>query len=530
MPPAKNGDYAFLLHVARSLKSRGKGAIILPHGVLFRGNVEAEIRRNLIRRGYIKGIIGLPPNLFYGTGIPACSIVVDKENADARRGIFMIDASRGFVKDGNKNRLRHQDIHKIVDVFNNQIEIPKYSRMVPLAEIADEKNNYNLNIPRYIDSQEPEDIQDIEAHLLGGIPVRDSKALESYWQVCPSLESELFEASERTGYSRLKVEQGDIKKIIYEHPEFVAYASEVDDHFRRWRERSAPVLKRVEVGAKPKVLIRDLSEDMLQTFDDIHLIDKYDVYQHLMSYWSDVMQDDVYMIAVDGWQANTDLLPPRLVIERYFPEEQKTIEQLEADRDSITRQREEMEEEHSGEEGMLEAVKNGKGKITKGAVQERVVELKSEILESSDTSFEQKRLAKAIRKDFAKINWEKGLKDEAELFSELDVLYDYLLLVESEAAATKKVREARAALDRKVAAKYGELDADEVKTLVVDDKWMNALNRAVKLKMERISRNLTGRIKTLSERYAAPLPETAERVRDFTAKVAAHLAKMGFAF
>ena len=133
IPPKKNGDYAFLLHIIRSLKSKGKGAVILPHGVLFRGNAEAEIRKNIIRRGYIKGIIGLPANLFYGTGIPACIIVLDKENAENRKGIFMIDASKGFVKDGNKNRLREQDIHKIVDVFNKQMEIEKYSRMVPVS-------------------------------------------------------------------------------------------------------------------------------------------------------------------------------------------------------------------------------------------------------------------------------------------------------------------------------------------------------------------------------------------------------------
>jgi type I restriction enzyme M protein len=185
VPPMKNGDYAFLLHIIRSLKSTGKGAIILPHGVLFRGNAEGDIRRNIIRKGYIKGIIGLPPNLFYGTGIPACIIVLDKENAANRRAIFMIDASKGFIKDGNKNRLRHQDLHKIVDVFNKQIEVSKYSRKVPVAEIA--ANDYNLNIPRYIDSSEAEDVQDIEAHLLGGIPNYDIDALDDYWQVFPTL-------------------------------------------------------------------------------------------------------------------------------------------------------------------------------------------------------------------------------------------------------------------------------------------------------------------------------------------------------
>jgi len=213
IPPAKNGDYAFLLHLIRSLKSKGKGAIILPHGVLFRGNAEAEIRKNIIRKGFIRGIIGLPANLFYGTGIPACIVVIDKENADSRKGVFMIDASKGFVKDGNKNRLREQDIHKIVDVFNKQAEVPKYARMVSVDEI--ERNEYNLNIPRYIDSQEAEDIQDIEAHLLGDIPGQDIDDLDNYWQVYPTLKNALFTTSPREGYVTLKIAPDEIKHTIF---------------------------------------------------------------------------------------------------------------------------------------------------------------------------------------------------------------------------------------------------------------------------------------------------------------------------
>src|SRR5467141_2419167 len=177
-PPAKQGDYAYLLHIIRSMKGGSKAACILPHGVLFRGNVEATIRQQLVRSGYLKGIIGLPANLFYGTGIPACIVVIDKENSAARKGVFMIDASKGFIKDGNKNRLRAQDIHRIVDTFTRQVEVPRYARMVPLSEIADPKNDFNLNLPRYIDSTEPEDVQDIDAHLRGGIPDRDLNALE----------------------------------------------------------------------------------------------------------------------------------------------------------------------------------------------------------------------------------------------------------------------------------------------------------------------------------------------------------------
>ncbi|RUM74278.1 MAG: type I restriction-modification system subunit M, partial [Sulfurovum sp.] len=184
IPPAKNGDYAWLLHILTSLKSTGKAAVILPHGVLFRGGAEGEIRRNLIRRGFIKAVIGLPANLFYGTGIPACIIVLDKEHAHARTGIYMIDASEGYMKDGNKNRLRERDIHRIVDTFRKGETVERYARMVPLHEI--EANDYNLNIPRYIDSSEPEDRQDIDAHLHGGIPEYDIDALGAYWEVFPT--------------------------------------------------------------------------------------------------------------------------------------------------------------------------------------------------------------------------------------------------------------------------------------------------------------------------------------------------------
>jgi type I restriction enzyme M protein len=501
LPPAKNGDYAYLSHVIKSLKSRGKAAIILPHGVLFRGNAEAAIREKLIRRGFIKGIIALPPNLFYGTSIPACIIVIDKENADSRRGIFMIDAGRGFVKDGNKNRLRHQDIHKIVDVFNNQIELPKYSRMVSHAEI--ERNEFNLNIPRYIDSQEPEDTQDIEAHLLGGIPNRDVDDLEKYWQVFPTLKRELFSASGREQYSSLNVAQSAIKDTIYFHPEFASYSAEVNAIFQSWRERHTPVLKSIGSDTHPKALIRDIAEDLLKGFAGCRLIDQYDVYQQLMTYWTDTMQDDVYLITLDGWQANADLIPPPLIIERYYPEEQAAIERLEAEKESLTREREEMEEEHGGEDGLFAEAKNDNDKLNKASVQSRIRELERER------------------------NLNGG---DEESMAELNALESYLALIEREAKAGKKVKVARAELDRKVYETYGELDDDEVKTLVVDDKWMTMLDAAVRLELERVAQNLTGRIKTLAERYEMPLPQLAAGAEDLTAKVEAHLDKMGFAF
>src|SRR3954454_14402260 len=224
-PPAKQGDYAYLLHIIRSMKSSAKGACILPHGVLFRGNAEAVIRQQLVRSGYLKAIIGLPANLLYGTRIPAFIVVLDRENAAARKGIFMIDASKGFQKDGPKNRLREQDLHKIVDTLTRQDESdPRYARMVPVAEISGPKNDYNLNLPRYIDSTEPEDLQDIDGHLRGGIPERDLDALGAYWKVLPNVRAVLFEAFDKTGgrrgYARLKPAVTEVKPAIFGHAEF----------------------------------------------------------------------------------------------------------------------------------------------------------------------------------------------------------------------------------------------------------------------------------------------------------------------
>jgi len=414
IPPNKNGDYAFLLHILTSLKSTGKGAVVLPHGVLFRGNVEADIRRELVRRGYIKGIIGLPPNLFYGTGIPACILVLGKDATSCvSTGIFMIDASQGFMKDGNKNRLRHQDIRKIVDVFNavetqNPASLPRYARMVSRAEI--ESNDYNLNLPRYIDTTEAEDVQDIAAHLQGGIPQRDIDDLARYWDVFPGLKTALLVPGDN---GRATVETQNLASLR-DHPEFAAYTETISAIFAHWRDAHRPRLMALATGDPPRALIETLSKALLQAFSvetqvetqDFAslqpLIDKYDVYQHLMAYWTETMQDDVYMIVEEGWLAanrlrlleakskesaalkigkrkyKADLIPPVLIIARYFSGEQEAIKALEAEQDALAQQVAELEEEHGGEEGLLEEARSDAGNVTKTAAKARLREIEGD--------------------------------------------------------------------------------------------------------------------------------------------------------
>ena len=406
VPPKKKGDYAYLLHIIRSMKSVGKAACILPHGVLFRGNAEAVIRHQLVRSGYLKAIIGLPANLFYGTGIPACILVLDKENATVRKGIFMIDASKGFIKDGPKNRLREQDIHRVVDTFAKQAEIPRYARMVPVEEIADAKNDFNLNLPRYIDSTEPEDLQDIDGHLRGGIPERDIDdpvRLKPYWEILPSVSAALFKKADRSGYGQLRLPIAEVKPAIFGHVEFTAFHESATRLFAKWKKASIPLLKGFSQNGHPKPLIETIAEDLLATFKTAPLLDAYDVYQHLMDYWAETMQDDCYLIAAEGWKAGaqpreiqqvknkegklvwpephdfkkgrrrfkSDLVPAAILIARYFVTERDAIEAIEGKLAAIEQQLDEKREEQSGEEGLLAEVIEGEGekqKITAKAV------------------------------------------------------------------------------------------------------------------------------------------------------------------
>ena len=408
-----------------------------------------------------------------------------------------------------------------MDAFTRLAEIPRYSRMVSLAEISDAKNDFNLNLPRYIDSTEPEDLQDIDGHLRGGIPNRDIDALENFWQVFPAVRATLFKKADRPGYTQLRVPIGEVKAAIFGHAEFTAYNESATRLFKKWRTDSLPRLRGIAKGGKPKALIETLSEDLLATFEKARLLDAYDVYQHLMDYWEQTMQDDVYMIVSDGWREaakprliiedkekktkekpdftvgkmkyKAELIPTSLVIARYFAAEQAAIEKLEAEVAASEQALEEMAEEHGGEDGLLEAVKNDKDKLTKASGAARL----------------------------------KEIKGDADATDERKVLNDYLALADKAAATSTKVSEAQEALLIKLAAQFSELTEDEIKTLVVDDKWLATIAAAVQGELDRVSQTLTGRIRQLAERYTTPLPQLIGEVATLTARVDEHLKKMG---
>jgi type I restriction enzyme M protein len=614
VPPGKQGDYAYLLHIVRSLRSTGKGACILPHGVLFRGNAEAEIRRNLVKRGLIKAIIGLPANLFYGTGIPACIVVIDKDGAAARDAIFMVDASKGFIKDGNKNRLREMDIHRIVDVFTRQSEDdPRYARLVPRDEI--ERNEFNLNIPRYIDSQEAEDIQDIDGHRRGGIPTRDVDDQARYWAVCPGLRSALF-TERRPGYVDITVDKRQLKTAIFEHSEFATFTAGMQGLFDAWRSRVAAELKGLAPAFHPKELIVELGEGLLAHYEGKPLVDHYAVYQHLMDYWVETMQDDAYLLSSDGWKAKThrvmekvksgkkkgefvdrgwacDLVPKAVLVGRFFKAELAKLRELRGRLESATAAQTELEEQHGGDSGALSAVgnkteaeaalreaieavwaesdpdefktyeratrdteaqatllpqladgpflrtcRNAKGKLALGAIKARLKASgrgeEAEALEgylACDAALKRHRkTARGLYETAAAAVMERMVDEpEAEELEDLRVLTAYLDAVSEISLAKSEIKTAEATLDAKAYAQYSELTEDDVKALVVDDKWLATLSGRIYGELDRISQALTHRVGDLAERYEIPLPEAVAQVDALQAKVASHLKRMGFA-
>jgi type I restriction enzyme M protein len=514
VPPTKNGDYAFLLHILTSLKSTGKGAVILPHGVLFRGSSEGSIRKEIVGRGFIKAIVALPSNLFYGTTIPAAIIILDKEQASERTGIFMVDASKGFTKDGPKNRLRDRDIHKIVDALTEGTQIPGYSRLVPISEIVDPKNDYNLNLPRYIDSSEAEDIQDLSAHLFGGIPNHEIDQLDAYWKVMPSLRESLFEPFTRDSYSLLRVAPKAVLETIYQNAQYKKFIEKADNAFQTWLAEFSTEFVALAKGAKPKLVIEKVAESLLDTSSELPLVDPYAIYQTLMSYWSSTLQDDAFLVAAVGWleaaqlhavvdatdgvdatagkaKFRSDLLPASVLIDNYLPTLRDELAMIETASTSLQAEIDALIEEHGGDDGLINEALTDAGKVNKKQLISRI----------------------------------KGIGSNPDFADELAVLQHCAQLVEKLDSAKHQIKTIQGRINESLIAKYKELDEAEIKKLALI-KWESALSAAVESDRTRVAVEISDRISILGARYDETLSVVETKVFELTSRVNAHLNKL----
>lgn len=513
VPPEKNGDYAFLLHIIKSMAADGKGACILPHGVLFRGNAEGEIRKNIVKAGYIKGLIGLPQNLFYGTGIPACIIILDKQEASDRKGIFMIDAKDGFVKDGNMNRLREEDIQRIVDTWEAWVDVPHYARFVPQEEI--EKNDYNLNIPRYIEARDTEIVQNIDAHLKGGLPKHDIEQLSDYWDALPTLKDELVK-NQGNGYYAWAVSREQIDGIINDNEDYQTQQATLKHHCRtdfmeQWQET---IYNLAESSEKPKTLIERMGQSIRNLFGEGNLlVDEYDAYEQLMNFWAETMQDDVYMIMADGWKLNlrpklkedkkekkmvpvvvktwndleSDLLPVEYIVNRFCKSELEACDELSA---SIAFMENEVTSLVEENDDVFDTKNFEKEKVNLASVKKRAKVTKGE---------EQARLIEWIE-------WQNSIKAEK-----------------------AKLKEANDKLLSRVKEEYELLAQNEMRVKnLVKEKWVNAISTRIESELSRSIELLKSQLSAISDRYDQTLPSIDKEVEDYESRVNAHLAQMGF--
>lgn len=301
LAPKGKADYAFLLHDLYHLKPDGIMTIVLPHGVLFRGGEEGEIRKNLIEKNHIDAIIGLPANIFFGTGIPTIVMVLKQKRSQT--DVLIVDASKGFEKAGKNNRLRASDIKKIADVVTKRLNVEKYSRVVCRDEIR--ANDYNLNIPRYVDSSEKAESWDIYASMLGGIPVKEINEFDTYWTAFPGLKETLF-ASNNGAYANLKAT--DIKKAIQEYPEVQAFIKQYRvafDGFSEYLDRELiQAMSRVNISGQESILAKEI----FSRLSEIPLVDAYESYQILDNDWSQIAVD-LEIIQTEGFDAAKQVDP-----------------------------------------------------------------------------------------------------------------------------------------------------------------------------------------------------------------------------
>lgn len=507
IPPNRKGDYAYLLHIVSSLNDTGKGACILPHGALFRGNTEYDIRRNLVHKGYIKAVIGLPKNLFYGTGIPACIIVIDKKDLKSRKGIFMINASNGFRKEGPKNRLLERDIHYLVNTYKKKIEIKGYSRMVSISEVENEKNNFNLNLTRYVSNIETEDLQDIEGHICGGIPDRDVETLSHYWKIFPSLRNLLFKKS-RPNYNEIKTSPSKIKTFIKNNPEIKAYNIKFKKLYEKFITENISLLKNLNKDSNPKIIIKTISESLLSIYKSSPLIDGYKIYQHLMDYWLEKMQDDLYLIISDGWYKSaqsreiikaknknnklvwpeefdylkgkqrfkTDFLPLSIIVSNYFKSDRDVIKSLDNKIEALNQQLMEMIDEYGDEDGLL-----------------------TEVIEGDNEK--QKITLKRVKEQLKKINKNQDSHEEFEL------LQNCAKLLEKKAETITIRKITQETLEKKIDKKYPNLTVNKIKNLVVENKWLFSINEKIQEESFKSLQDLISRILVLAKRYKSTLPQ-----------------------
>lgn len=510
LAPKGKADYAFLLHDLFHIKPDGIMTIVLPHGVLFRGGEEGQIRKNLIENNHIDTIIGLPANIFFGTGIPTIIIVLKqkRENTDT----LIIDASKGFIKEGKNNKLRASDIKRIVDTVMNRESIDKFSRLVLREEIR--SNDYNLNIPRYVDSSEPAETWDLYASMFGGIPITEIDGLEEYWKAFPTLKSALFTNSD-IPYVELATE--DIKNTIKNHADIKTFENAFKDAFADFhlylKEEWIEKMEHVEISKSENVI----SENIFKRLDQVPLIDKYEAYQILDDEWGKIAVD-LEIIQTEGFAA-TKKVDPNLVTKKKDGKEQEIQDgwvgrvipfelvqkELLSDRYKELRKK----------EARLAEIPSLYEEIIEDMTEE---EKDGQVLNDNNDAFIPKEVTKKL----------KELKKEApteEVKSFIDKLDRYERLSKEEKDLKKEIKSETAKLHMLTKETIENL-TDSMVCELLDKKWIGNLLESINKLPDTIVDNLVSKIQALESKYKTTYFELEKEIKETEMKLASMIDEL----
>ena len=510
LAPKGKADYAFLLHDLFHIKPDGIMTIVLPHGVLFRGGEEGQIRKNLIENNHIDTIIGLPANIFFGTGIPTIIIVLKqkRENTDT----LIIDASKGFIKEGKNNKLKASDIKRIVDAVMNRESIDKFSRLVSREEIR--SNDYNLNIPRYVDSSEPAETWDLYASMFGGIPMTEIDGLEEYWKAFPTLKSALFTNSD-IPYVELATE--DIKNTIKNHADIKTFENAFKDAFADFhlylKEEWIEKMEHVEISKSENVI----SENIFKRLDQVPLIDKYEAYQILDDEWGKIAVD-LEIIQTEGFAA-TKKVDPNLVTKKKDGKEQeiqdgwvgRVIPFELVQKELLSDRYKELREK----EARLAEIPSLYEEIIEDLTEE---EKDGQVLNDNNDAFVPKEVTKKL----------KELKKEApteEVKSFIDKLDRYERLSKEEKDLKKEIKNETAKLHMLTKETIENL-TDSMVCELLDKKWIGNLLESINKLPDTIVDNLVSKIQALESKYKTTYFELEKEIKETEKKLASMIDEL----
>ncbi len=383
MPRKSKADFMFVQHMISVLKDNGRMAVVMPHGVLFRGSEEKNMRQWLVKRGYIEAVVGLPQGLFYGTGIPASVLVINKKDAHSRKKVLFINADREYKEGKNQNKLRPEDIAKISYVYRKKYELDAYSKLVSKEDL--EKEEFNFNIRRYVDNSPPAEPQDVTAHLHGGIPENEVQSLTSYWNNYPDLKSELFE-DWKEGYKKFaaSIQSKDkLKELVSEHADIASKRTAYVSAVNQWWDDHVDKLEALPKNKNVFELYRSFSKSIAADFSALGILDMHKSRGAFATYWNS-LETDLKSVSASAW--NADLIPAEEILQSQFPEVLEELANNEARRDELEAMFAEVNELEEGEyeEDNFEVLpkdvmKEFKGKLreTNGSIKAASKEIKA---------------------------------------------------------------------------------------------------------------------------------------------------------